>query len=316
MNSRRTAPVARPVLSVEAGHAVSEHPCYGEAAHARYARLHLPVAPRCNITCAYCDRRVGDCVHGAGPTRRPGLSARIVAPAEVPDLVRTTLRAEPRLRVIGIAGPGEPLANPETFEALALAGKAWEEAAVAPKPVFCLSTNGLLLAEAVPKLVRLGVITLTVTLNAVTPDVAGRIYLWVPYASSTGDWTAGSAGGPAADQTARLAWFVGRQLAGIRRAAAAGLVVKVNTVLIPGVNDGPGITEIRHVARAAARAGAYIQNIIPLIPLGAFAHLRAPTCDELRWARDAASRYLPQFRLCRQCRADAAGVPAEEPGGP
>jgi len=90
-------------------------------------------------------------------------------------------------------------------------------------------------------------------------------------------------------------------------------VVKVNTVLIPGVNSGPGSTEIHHVAQAAAQAGTYIQNIVPLIPLGAFAGLRAPTCDELRWARYAAGRYLPQFRRCQQCRADAVGVPAEDP---
>lgn len=301
----------------EAAVAVAEHPCFDEAAHSRYARLHLAVAPRCNIRCAYCDRRLGDCVHG----NRPGMARRVLRPREVPELVRATLRSEPRLRVIGVAGPGEPLANPETFEALALAGRTWAEEASAP-PVFCLSTNGLLLAEAVPRLVEHGVSTVTVTMSAVTPRLVELIYVRLPEPPEVASSGAGQ-GAPA------VHWFTGRQLAGIRRAAEAGLAVKVNTVLIPGVNlaagpDAPGerteadrqsdfFEEVRQVAEAAAEAGACIQNIVPLIPLGAFAGLRPPACEELRRAREEAGLFVPQFRLCRQCRADAAGVPAEEP---
>ncbi len=333
--ARATLDALAAASSESAALAVGKHPCYTKAAYARYARLHLPVAPRCNVTCAYCDRRVSDCLHAT----RPGLSARVLAPAEVPALVREALHREPRLRVIGVAGPGEPLANPETFEAFALARAAWVETVTTtpipiprpvgpmtlepmpPTPVFCLSTNGLLLPEAVPALVELGVAAVTVTLSAVTPEVAGRIYLRTPRTIGPGPVPASAR--PAASP-APPAWLIDRQLAGIRRAAGSGLVVKVNTVLIPGVNMGVEIpprgtdieldrfTEIRRVAKAAAQAGAYIHNIIPLIPLGAFAGRRAPTCAELRGARDAAGRYLRQFRLCRQCRADALGVPAEE----
>lgn len=318
--------------------AVREHPCYAEAAHHRYARLHLPVAPRCNLLCAYCDRRVADCAHGGGPgpagsramgrggaaslpaERRPGLTARILAPRDVPALVKATLGSEPRLRVIGIAGPGEPLANPETFEALALARQAWAESVAgidheagsvrAPAPAFCLATNGYLLAAEAGRLAALGVTSVTVTMSAVTPAIAAKIYLRLP----------GGEEGPAPGATeAGAARMVERQLAGIRSAAAAGLVVKVNTVLIPGISAGDWVTEadevavdeVARVALAAARAGAYLQNITPLIPLGAFAGRRAPSCDELRRARDAAGRHIRQFRLCRQCRADAAGVPGE-----
>jgi nitrogen fixation protein NifB len=133
------------------------------------------------------------------------------------------------------------------------------------------------------------------------------------------------------------AFLVRRQLAGIRRAVAAGLTVKVNTVLIPGVNfEGagpgaletgapesgaletgaprPGQSEIGLVARAVARAGASLHNIVPLIPLGAMANRPRPSCDELRRARREAAGFLPQFRLCRQCRADAVGVPGQEVG--
>ena len=331
-----------------------EHPCYGEAAHARYARLHLAVAPRCNVTCAYCDRRVGDCAHIA----RPGVTARILPPSEVPSLVRQALLAEPRLRVIGVAGPGEPLANPETFEALALARETWKQA------ILCLSTNGLLLEEKAPELARLGVRTVSVTVNAVSPAVGAHIYLEVRPGSAPGGQRLGDGESLASRHPLtgelRAAFLVRRQLAGIRRAVAVGLTVKVNTVLIPGVNfEGagpgaletgasesgaletgasesgametrtletgtletgvarPGRSEIGLVAWAVARAGASLHNIVPLIPLGAMADRPRPSCDELRRARREAAGFLPQFRLCRQCRADAVGVPGLEvgPGG-
>jgi nitrogen fixation protein NifB len=79
----------------------------------------------------------------------------------------------------------------------------------------------------------------------------------------------------------------------------------VNTVLIPGVND-------RHVGALARRLkelGVPLMNLIPLIPGGKMRDHRAPTCDELRIARDECEQMLPQFRLCEQCRADVIRFP-------
>ena len=104
------------------------------------------------------------------------------------------------------------------------------------------------------------------------------------------------------------ALLIGRQLEGIAAASEAGIAVKVNTVLIPSINDG----EIGPVAQAARERGAVIQNVMPLIPLGRFRHLQAPRIEELQTARSAGIAFLPQFRLCQQCRADAVGVPGEE----
>jgi len=53
-------------------------------------------------------------------------------------------------------------------------------------------------------------------------------------------------------------------------------------------------------------------NIIPMIPLYKFKDLVPPECKELEEARAIAEKYLPQFRLCKQCRADACGVPGKE----
>ncbi|MBU7027303.1 MAG: hypothetical protein HXS48_10220, partial [Theionarchaea archaeon] len=44
-------------------------------------------------------------------------------------------------------------------------------------------------------------------------------------------------------------------------------------------------------------------------PLGEFSGLRPPTCEEIQLVRKKCEHILPQFRLCKQCRADAVGVP-------
>jgi len=250
--------------------------------------VHLPVAPRCNIHCNYCDRRVSDCYH----TFRPGVSARIINAAEAVELVRRAIESEPRIRVAGIAGPGEPLANAATFAALQAIHERF------PDLILCLSTNGLLLSQHAQELAALGVKTLTVTVNSIDPIISAQIYSYVQYDHRRLQ----------REEAAEL--LLRRQLQGIEAAVEAGMLVKVNTVLIPGLND----QHLVEVSSEVARRGAWIQNIIPLIPLGNFKHRRPPTCDELRAAREACRQVLPQFQHCQQCRADAVGVPGDDFG--
>ena len=90
-------------LSREIQDRVGEHPCFSRGAHFQYGRLHLPVAPSCNIQCAYCDRRF-DCPNES----RPGVSSTILTPEQALQRVEQALCQAPELRVIGIAGPGDP----------------------------------------------------------------------------------------------------------------------------------------------------------------------------------------------------------------
>lgn len=46
---------------------IENHPCYSEEAHHHYARMHVAVAPACNIQCNYCNRKY-DCANE--PPRR------------------------------------------------------------------------------------------------------------------------------------------------------------------------------------------------------------------------------------------------------
>ena len=141
---------------------------------------------------------------------------------------------------------------------------------------------------------KAGVKTVTVTVNAVDADILSNICSHI--VSGDGVYYTGK------EAALRL---LASQLAGIRKVSGLGVVVKINTVLIPGVNDG----NIGEIARVTAGVGASLMNIIPLIPQNEMSHLRPPDCLELNRAREAAEEYLPVFRHCRQCRADACGIP-------
>ncbi|MBN1402014.1 MAG: radical SAM protein [Anaerolineae bacterium] len=271
-------------LTSAAAEVMRGHPCFSEEAHARVGRVHLPVAPRCNIQCAFCERRV--CAQLG--VQHPGWTREVTSPQAALERVRALVEAHPDERfVVGVAGPGEPLANEATFEALALVAEAF------PWLTRCISTNGVLLEASLERLLARGVSALTVTINAPDADVGQTIYLWAR------DGKAILRGREAA------AFIVARQLAGLRAALAAGLAVKVNTVLVPGVNDA-------HVARLAQRLGALgvrMMNLMPLIPGGRMADRRVPTREELHAAQAACEAFVPQFRACQHCSADVICFP-------
>ena len=85
---------------------VQTHPCYSKDAH-QYARIHLPVAPACNIQCNYCNRKF-DCSNET----RPGVVSNLLSPAQAVHRFQSVKQRMPELKVVGIAGPGDPLANP------------------------------------------------------------------------------------------------------------------------------------------------------------------------------------------------------------
>ena len=92
------------------------HPCYSRHGHHRFARMHLPVAPACNLQCNYCNRKF-DCSNES----RPGVSSTLLTPEQAVLKVRQVAQAIPQLSVVGIAGPGDPLANiARTFRTLEL----------------------------------------------------------------------------------------------------------------------------------------------------------------------------------------------------
>ena len=274
-------------LLTEPSDAVAQHPCYSLDAHARFGRIHVPVAPRCNIKCNYCLR-----LFACANENRPGVTTKVITADEAVRTIQDALAREPRLRVLGVAGPGDALANDATFTMFEQAQQRFGGL------TRCLSTNGLLLPDRLDDLVRVGITTLTITINAVDPAVGEKIYSRIRYRGKT--------------YRGREAFTIlsRNQLEGLRQAARRGMVVKVNSVLIPGVNDH----HLVDVARLVKALGAHTLNIIPLIPLADFADIPEPSDEDVQRVRDECASVINQFRGCMRCRADAIGVPGEEEG--
>lgn len=223
---------------------------------------------------------------------RPGITQEVIRPRKAISHLKQAVTFDPRIQIAAIAGPGDPLANEATFETFALVKKHF------PGLKKCLSTNGLLLVDKLPMLKELGVNYITVTLNAVDPEIGQEIYTRVKWKGHVYHGLEG----------AKI--LLEHQMEGIYQAGRAGFFVKINTVFIPGINSD----HVLEIAQEIEGAGAHIMNIMPLIPLGIFSRLPSPTPAELSKARAECLPVIKQWYLCKQCRADAVGVPGEETG--
>ncbi|WP_456431278.1 radical SAM protein [Thermosulfuriphilus sp.] len=267
---------------------ISRHPCFNVAVKGKFGRLHLPVAPKCNIKCNYCNRKY-DCLNES----RPGVSSQILSPFQALVYLEKVLEKEPRITVVGIAGPGDPMANPgATLETLRLIRERF------PEMILCLATNGLALPAYLDDLAALSVSHVTVTVNAVSAEVGARIYAWVRDGKVVYRGQKGAA------------LLLERQLEAIAGLKARDILVKVNSIVIPGINDD----HILKVAEEMARLRVDMLNCMPMYPTREtpFEALGEPSAELMAKIRAAAEKYLPQMRHCARCRADAAGLLGED----
>lgn len=264
----------------------NSHPCFG--GHKNNAgRIHLPVSPGCNIACRFCDRAINDV------EERPGVTSKVLKPAECEEILEKALEICPDIKVAGIAGPGDTLATDNALETFKIIKAKF------PQLIKCMSTNGLLLNERAQDVIDIGIDSLTVTVNAVDPEIENKLNAYIIYHGKRIEGVEG----------AKI--LIENQLAGIRKVAAAGITVKVNTVLVPEINGD----HIEQIAKTVKEAGAKIYNIIPLIPQHELKDVKAPTCPQIDEARRKAEQYIDVFRHCQHCRADAVGVPGKSEFG-
>ncbi|WP_426415227.1 nitrogenase cofactor biosynthesis protein NifB [Aestuariirhabdus sp. LZHN29] len=273
---------------------VQNHPCFSENAHHHFARMHVAVAPACNIQCNYCNRKY-DCSNES----RPGVVSEVLTPDEAVYKVKAVAAAIPQMTVLGIAGPGDPLANPErtfnTFRQLS------EQT---PDIKLCVSTNGLRLPEFADEIARYNIQHVTITINCLDPEIGASIYPWI-------FWNNRRIRGVKASKI-----LIRNQLKGLEMLVERGVLVKVNSVMIPGVNDH----HLKEVSRAVKDRGAFLHNVMPLISEaehGTFYGVtgqRGPTNAELSALQESCSDSMSMMRHCRQCRADAVGMLGEDRG--
>ena len=271
---------------------VKNHPCYSEEAHHHYARMHVAVAPACNIQCNYCNRKY-DCSNES----RPGVVSQKLTPHQAVKKVVAVASEIPQMTVLGIAGPGDALANPQkTFETFRMLQEQ------APDIKLCLSTNGLQLPQYVDEICKYNIDHVTITINMVDPEIGAKIYPWI-------FWNHKRVTGYEAAKILHE-----NQMLGLEMLTARGVLTKINSVLIPGINDA----HLIDVNREVKKRGAFLHNIMPLISEAEHGTVfgltgqRGPSAQELKAVQDACMGGANLMRHCRQCRADAVGLLGED----
>ena len=198
----------------------------------------------------------------------------------------------PWISVAGIAGPGDAFAEPRrTFATLELIRSRH------PALHLCLSTNGLGIGAHIEALAELKVGFVTVTVNAVDPEIGARLYSWI-------DWQGKKMVGVAA-----ASLLLDRQLQALDRLKTKAIMVKVNTVVIPGINSD----HVPAIAGKIAEIGVDLHNLIAMIPVPGtvLGKVSSPSLECMASLRRAAECYLPQMHHCMRCRADEVGLLGE-----
>ena len=264
------------------------HPCFScDSAH-KYARMHLPIAPKCNVSCNYCLRKF-DCVNES----RPGVTTDVLSAEEAFAKYKLVKSKMDNLKVVGIAGPGDALANFDEVRKTLKLIKEYDN-----EVTFCLSTNGLMLPFYAQELIDLGVTHVTVTMNAIDPKITAKVYKFIDYLGVTYTGVEGT----------RI--LLNNQLSGIKYLADRGIMCKVNIVMLKGINDH----HIEAITKKVKGLGAEITNIMQMIPVkgSVFENMPLTSNKEIMDLRKKCEENIKQMYHCKQCRADAIGLLGED----
>ncbi len=268
---------------------VNNHPCFNANACKNWGRVHLPVAPRCNIQCNFCNRKF-DCVNES----RPGVSSGILSPFQAMEYLKRVVERKKNISVVGIAGPGDPFANPEeTLQTIEMINREY------PDMLLCLASNGLNLPDYLDDIAKFNVSHVSITINAIDLAISEKIYSWVRFGKKSLNPKKG------------VKLLLEKQMESVVGLKERGIIVKVNTIVLPGINDH----HVVDIAREMSVMGVDLLNCMPYYPNEGsnFSHLGEPSKEEIATIQKEAQEYIPQMKHCRRCRADAVGILGEAP---
>ncbi|HHH72425.1 MAG TPA: nitrogenase cofactor biosynthesis protein NifB, partial [Sulfuricurvum sp.] len=193
------------------------------------------------------------------------------------------------------------LANPEkTFKTFEMVREK------APDLKLCLSTNGLELPKFVDEMVKYDIDHITVTINSVdtTGEIGSQIYPWIFYNNKR----------IYGKEAAQI--LLERQLEGMKKCVENGILIKANSVLIPGIND----KHLPEVSKKLKEIGVFLHNIMPIISEPEFGTkfgldgIPSATDQQQMEVQEACGMDMKLMQHCRQCRADAVGLIGEDRG--
>lgn len=262
------------------------HPCFENDCMSN--RIHLPVAPYCNISCGYCNKKM-DCINES----RPGVTSTILTPKEA-YIRYIEMNKIYKFAVVGIAGPGDPLANYDaTKETFNLINSYRKKNNIIDEVKFCLSTNGLLLAQYLDELCDIGVTYFTVTVNSLSEIISAQIYDYVTYDNKM------------LKGINAVSLLKNKQIEAIEKMSNRDIHIKINMVYMEGIND----SQVIDVAEMASFFKCELLNLIPMIHVKG---TRLYNSQEIDWShfnelKEEASSIIPIMNYCMHCRADAMG---------
>jgi nitrogen fixation protein NifB len=170
----------------------------------------------------------------------------------------------------------------------------------------CLSTNGLELASYVDELVKYNIDHVTVTITSVdaSGEIGAKIYPWIFYDNKR----------YYGKKAAQI--LLERQIEGMQKCVANGILIKANSVLIPGIND----KHLVEVSKKLKEIGVFLHNIMPIISepehgtAFGLSGVKSATDQEQIEVQEACGMDMKLMQHCRQCRADAVGLIGEDRG--
>ena len=260
------------------------HPCFDGHHHFQaVGRVHIPITLACNIQCSYCIKKTA-CLH----ENRPGVSIKVFSVDDAMEFLSTMEKSN--LKISGFSGPGDPFSNPNKLFNLIRKIRA----KYGDQHDICISTNGLVLHKYITELLDLQVNYMTITINTINPDTLVRMIKWINYDGTI------YKGMEAATR------LLANQLKSLKASVDAGIRCKVNTVIVPDINQ----YEIPDLLMEVKSLGAEKGNLIPLIPVKGttFASTDTISIQEYEEIMTSAESILDQVKGCKKCRADAVFV--------
>jgi nitrogen fixation protein NifB len=261
-----------------------KHPCFdGHENSNLYGRIHIPLVAKCNIKCSYCNRK-NICFH----ENRPGISNKVVTVDEGISIIENL--KETNLKIIGIAGPGDPLAEPDKLLSfIEKIRKKFDD-----NYELCISTNGLNLYKYIDDLCNLNVNYITITINSINEGTLSDLLEWV---NIDGIYYKGI-------EASKI--MIESQERSLKSIVNVGINCKVNTVVVPDVNQ----FEITTLLKRLKEIGVNKSNLIPLIPVKGtkFENTYTISVNEFNQLVNEADNILDQVKGCKKCRADAVYV--------
>lgn len=220
----------------------SGHPCFSNE-KINVARIHLPVAGDCNLGCNYCNA-----LQKSTNKHIPGACSKILSTAQALELLRKEMDNNPNLTVVGISGPGDPLANESTFSVLESINRDF------PGLLKCICTNGIALADQRNRLASLKIDAITLTINSFKLETLSRIYGYVKIGNRIYKGI----------DSSRI--ILEKQIQALEIVAKENVLRKINIIYMEDINSD----QITAICERVSKMGMFRFNIMKLVPLNKF----------------------------------------------